>query len=86
MRMPPRTYTGRKKTLEELWLQMDVVEVSTSLAQAAGDLSEAQGLRGYDAIHLAAALLIGADALVSADADLLTAAVAIGLPTVDASV
>lgn len=43
-------------------------------------------VRRYDAMHLAAALLIGADALVKADADLLTAAVAIGLPTVDASV
>ena len=84
-RIPPRSYAGRKKTFEELWLQVDVVEVSASLAQAAGDLSEAHGLRGYDAMHLAAALLIGADALVSADAELLTAAGAIGLPMVDAS-
>ena len=83
-RIPPRIYAGRKRTLEELWRQMDIVEVTESLAQAAGDLSELHALRGYDAVHLAAALLIGADALVSADSDLLTAAGAAGLPTVDA--
>ncbi len=83
-RVPPRSYTGRQRTLEELWLQMDIVEVTASLAQSAGDLSEVHALRGYDAVHLAAALLIGADALVSADDDLLTAAGTVGLPTVDA--
>jgi len=62
---------------------MDIIEVTASLAHAAGDLSEIHALRGYDAVHLAAALLIGADALVSADNDLLTAAAAVGLPTVD---
>ena len=62
---------------------MDIIEVTASLAHTAGDLFEIHALRGYDAVHLAAALLIGADALVSADSDLLTAAAAVGLPTVD---
>jgi uncharacterized protein len=85
-RVQPRGYAGRKKTLEELWLQMDIIEVTASLGKTAGDLSELHALRGYDAMHLAAALLVGADALVSADSDLLTAARAVGLPTVDARI
>jgi uncharacterized protein len=82
-RIPTRSFAGRKTTLEELWHQMDIIEVTASLAHTAGDLSEIHALRGYDAVHLAAALLIGADVLVSADSDLLTAAAAVGLPTVD---
>jgi uncharacterized protein len=85
-RVQPRGYAGRKKTLEELWLQMDIIEVTASLGKTAGDLSELHALRGYDAMHLAAALLVGADALVSADSDLLAAARAVGLPTVDARI
>lgn len=65
---------------------MDIIEVTASLGKTAGDLSELHALRGYDAMHLAAALLVGADALVSADSDLLTAARAVGLPTVDARI
>ena len=82
--MPTQSYAGRKTALEELWHQMDIIEVSVSLAQNAGALSETHALRGYNAMHLAAALLVGADALVSADSGLLTAAGAVGLPTVDA--
>lgn len=82
-RLPSRTLAGRKKALEELWLQVDVIEITASLAHTAGDLSERHALRGYDAVHLAAALLIGADVLVSADRDFLSAAATVGLPAVD---
>jgi predicted nucleic acid-binding protein len=62
---------------------MDAIEVTSALAQSAGDLAEVHGLRGYDAVHLAAAVLIAADVVVSADADLLAAATARGLATID---
>jgi len=35
-----------------------IVEVTEETAQRAMDLAERHGLRGYDAVHLAAALLI----------------------------
>jgi uncharacterized protein len=63
---------------------MDAIEVTAALAQSAGDLAEVHGLRGYDAVHLAAAVLIAADVVVSADAELLRAAIASGLAVIDA--
>ena len=35
--------------------QLDLVELDDRLARRAGDLAEAHGLRGYDAVHIAAA-------------------------------
>jgi hypothetical protein len=63
---------------------MDVIEVSASLALSAGELAERHGLRGYDAVHLAAAVTVAADVIVSADSDLLVAAATEGLAVIDA--
>lgn len=63
---------------------MDVIEVSASLALAAGELAERHGLRGYDAVHLAAAVTVAADVIVSADSDLLVAAATERLAVIDA--
>ena len=60
--------------LARLWQQFTIVEITEGLLDAAGDLAEQEGLRGYDAVHLAAALQIGADLLTSADSDLCAAA------------
>ncbi|MEX1008960.1 MAG: type II toxin-antitoxin system VapC family toxin [Acidimicrobiia bacterium] len=60
--------------LAGLWQQFTIVEITAELVDAAGDLAEQEGLRGYDAIHLAAALQLGADLLTSADSDLCGAA------------
>ena len=66
-----------------------IVEVTESLVDTAMTLAERYGLRGYDAVQLAAALelrvALGASGLpaltfVCADADLNTAATAEGLP------
>jgi predicted nucleic acid-binding protein len=53
--------------LDELWSQVSVVEISEELTWSAGDLAEQHGLRGYDAVHLAAAVLVHADVFSSAD-------------------
>ena len=53
--------------LEALWSQLSVVEIDEVLMRLAGDLATAHGLRGYDAVHLAAAHLVGADVFSSAD-------------------
>ena len=60
--------------LEVLWSQLSVVEIDEDLMRLAGDLATAHGLRGYDAVHLAAAHLVGADVFSSADRRLCAAA------------
>jgi predicted nucleic acid-binding protein len=83
-RVPQRLYRGRKAALEELWREFDIVEITPTLAQSAGDLAERLGLRGYDAVHLAAVLHIQADALVTAAEDLLRTAPAYSVGLIDA--
>jgi predicted nucleic acid-binding protein len=66
---------------DDRWSQLDLVEVDERLAFRAGALAEAHGLRGYDAVHLAAADRIrDADLVVVAgDGALLNAASAEGM-------
>jgi len=59
-----------KVVLEWLWVRVSVQEVTATLATAAGDLAERHALRGFDALHLAAALEVAADDLVMATWDL----------------
>jgi len=73
-RVPQRLYLDRKGALEDLWRELNIVEITADLAQSAGRLAEQYALRGYDAVHLAAALTIRADAMVTADENLLRAA------------
>jgi uncharacterized protein len=54
--------------------ELHLVEVTDDLITAAADLAEAENLRGYDAVHLASALLVGAEILTSADDALCEAA------------
>ena len=53
---------------------LTIVEVSERLIADAAELAEEEGLRGYDAVHLAAALTLEATVLTSADSDLCEAA------------
>ncbi|HTO00197.1 MAG TPA: type II toxin-antitoxin system VapC family toxin [Microthrixaceae bacterium] len=67
--------------LESVVAEIDHVELTEAVARAAGELAETQGLRGYDAVHLASAESV-ADSdlvLIAADSDLVEAAAAIGL-------
>ncbi len=56
--------------------QLDIVEIDADLARSAGELAEQHALRGYDAVHLAAAVRIRQPDLVvvAGDVALLTAA------------
>jgi predicted nucleic acid-binding protein len=60
--------------LELLWEQLSVVVVNTELVRAAGDLAEHDALRGYDAVHLAAAIAGDVTVVASADRQLVEAA------------
>jgi predicted nucleic acid-binding protein len=68
--------------LETLVREIDHVEITAQLARNAGDLAQAHQLRGYDAVHLAAAMaaLDAELVLVTGDHDLAGAARSLGLP------
>jgi uncharacterized protein len=63
--------------------QLDMVEIDEPLAVRAGELAEAHGLRGYDAVHLAAAHRVNDPdvVVVAGDRPLLAAAANDGLMT-----
>ena len=63
-----------KNQLEVLWEQMTVVVVDADLVRVAGDLAEGEALRGYDAVHLAAAIAGQATVVASAERQLVEAA------------
>lgn len=67
--------------LDELTAEVDSVEITESLVRTAGALAEQQQLRGYDAVHLAAAQTVAdADTIfASGDQQLIVAATRLGL-------
>ena len=66
---------------DALFEEMDLVEVDDALARRAGELAEARQLRGYDAVHLAAADRVRDPnvVVIASDGALLEAAAAEGL-------
>lgn len=58
---------------------LHLVDVTENLIESAARLAESESLRGYDAVHLASALLVDAAVLTSADRDLCEAAERQGL-------
>jgi uncharacterized protein len=60
-----------------------LVEVTAALIDSASALAESESLRGYDAVHLAAALFVGAEVLTSADRALCVAAERHGMHVAD---
>jgi predicted nucleic acid-binding protein len=71
--------------LESVWAQMDLLEVDDDLVRTAGALARTHGLRGYDAIHCAAALRVVSTRTVAlaGDHDLLAAWRSEGLQAID---
>ncbi len=77
-RISPAVFRSAVAGLEMLWSQMSVVEIDDELMRMAGDLATTHGLRGYDAVHLAGAHLVGAGVFSSADRRLCEAASSAG--------
>ena len=77
-RVSARNLRATVEHLDTLLAEMDIIEVDEALAHRAGDLSETYRLRGYDAVHLAAAerLRDPSVVLVAGDAALLAAGTA----------
>ncbi|MCY3952950.1 MAG: type II toxin-antitoxin system VapC family toxin [bacterium] len=74
------------ESLDEIASEIASVEVTEGLVRTAGRLAEEEGLRGYDAVHLAAALAVaGTDTVfISGDRELLAAAARLGLAVAQA--
>ena len=80
--------SGSVAALDGLYEQLALIEVDDVLVRRAGELAELHALRGYDAVHLAAAERIADDTtvVVSGDRELLAAAGTLGLAVADTSV
>lgn len=82
-RLTVRQLRAAVREFEARYLELDLVELDDVLARRAGHLAELHGLRGYDAVHLAAADRVRDPDLVvvAGDRALLTAAAAEGIAT-----
>jgi uncharacterized protein len=78
-RLSPRAYKQAREEFESLHRELLLVGIDGPLTRHAGELAEEHDLRGYDAVHLASALALGADTtLVTWDGDLKRAAARTG--------
>lgn len=82
-RLTGRQLRAAVRELDTRCDELDVVEIDEQLAHEAGDLAETHDLRGYDAVHLAAANRVADPdlVLVAGDRQILSAAAAAGLMT-----
>ncbi|MGH8961810.1 MAG: type II toxin-antitoxin system VapC family toxin [Jatrophihabitantaceae bacterium] len=73
------------RSLDELWSQMQIIEIDQPLVIRAAHLADALSLRGYDAVHAAAAESVANGLLVAGagDRQLLDAWHHLGLATYD---
>lgn len=80
-RLTKTQHRTAKTELGTFYDDLHVVAITDELVGDAAEIAEVEGLRGYDAVHLAAALMIGATVLTSADTALCDAAARRGLHT-----
>jgi predicted nucleic acid-binding protein len=78
-RLTGREHRAAKAGLVDLLEEVAIVEITEELVAVAADLAEDEALRGYDAVHLASALAVGAHVLTSSDSALCDAAERRGL-------
>jgi len=84
-RMTQSQHRRARRRLDEMWREVDVVEVDDQLITLAADLAYRLSLRGYDAVHCASAAQLADDTVVAASGDqrLLAAWSRLGLATYD---
>lgn len=84
-RLSARAHSSSLARLDDLWEQMDVIEIDDVLIRRAAALAHRFGLRGYDAVHCACAERVVDPSLVAAAGDgvLLEAWRQLGVSTFD---
>jgi predicted nucleic acid-binding protein len=87
-RLDKDQYERARHLLDALWAEVEVIELDELLAVAAAEAAHALGLRGYDAVHCAAAEQLADEDMVAASGDrrLLEAWSERGLSTYDTNV
>ncbi len=78
-RLTAAQHVEAKSELSVLLDELTMVAITDDLVAQAAEFADREALRGYDAVHLAAAVKVGADVLTSADTALCTAAERCGL-------
>lgn len=68
-RITPQEHGTAWSNFLSIWPDLDVVNVTAELTVAAADLARTWGLRGYDAVHCAAAISVRDPELVAAAGD-----------------
>jgi predicted nucleic acid-binding protein len=84
-RLTERKRRHGRRRLDQMWSQMDVVDVDRQVVTRAADLAHRLSLRGYDAVPCASAEQLDDDDVVAASGDqrLLTAWFELGIATYD---
>jgi hypothetical protein len=84
-RLTARTRSASLRKLDDLFEQIDVIEIDDTLSRRAATLASRLGLRGYDAVHCASAEQLNDPDLVAAagDAQLRHAWHTLGISTFD---
>lgn len=83
-RISAKEHRSGQDSLRVLWSELDVVELDAQLMRAAAELAEKHELRGYDAVHCAAACALDDDVLgATGDVRLLSAWRHEGVSTID---
>ncbi len=59
-RISAAAHEQSRDLLDALWAQIDVMEVTDELMRSAAAISRDDALRGYDALHCAAGIAVGA--------------------------
>jgi uncharacterized protein len=68
-RLSTRAYAKALALRDELWSSVAIVDLGETLMLSAANLAKDQGLRGYDAVHCAAAQLVDDPDVVGASGD-----------------
>lgn len=84
-RLTESEYLQGRRRLDQMWSEMDVIEVDEQVMTHAADLAHRLSLRGYDAVHCASAQQLDDVDVVAASGDqrLLTAWLELGMAIYD---
>ncbi|MEU4344800.1 type II toxin-antitoxin system VapC family toxin [Nocardia sp. NPDC023852] len=84
-RLDDLAYSGCRRLLDQLWPQVEVIEIDEALMLRAAELADGCALRGYDAIHCSSAEQLDDPDLVAGSGDkrLLDAWRTLGVATFD---
>jgi predicted nucleic acid-binding protein len=84
-RLTEREHPKVRRRLDQMWAEIDVIELDEEVSARAADLAHRLSLRGYDAVHCASAAQLDDDDVVvaSGDQQLLTAWLELGMAIYD---